>query len=59
MLRNKNILLTLLNTCSIYMTEPIAILEAIKTIIDDEHHNYIICNDFPGTLNSIKNSLNP
>ena len=47
------------NTCSIYTAEATAILEAIKTILDDEHPNYIICSDSLGTLNSIKNQFKP
>jgi len=58
-LRNKNVLLKLPNTCSIYMAEATAILEAIKIIIDDEHLNHIICSDSLGTLNSIKNQFKP
>jgi len=50
----ENNLVIIINTA-----EAIAILEAIKTITDDEHPNHIICSDSLGTLNSIKNQFKP
>ncbi|KAF0701957.1 putative RNA-directed DNA polymerase, partial [Aphis craccivora] len=58
-LRNQNVTLKLPNTCSIYTAEAIAILEAIKTTLDDEHPNHIIFSDSLGALNSIKNQFKP
>jgi hypothetical protein len=52
-LKNKYILFKLANTCSVCTAEATARLEAIKTFIDDEHSNHIICNDSLDTLNSI------
>uniref|UniRef100_A0A2S2Q1Q6 Putative RNA-directed DNA polymerase n=1 Tax=Sipha flava TaxID=143950 RepID=A0A2S2Q1Q6_9HEMI len=58
-LKSKNILMKLPNTCSIYTAEAIAILEAIKSVIDDEYPKHIILSDSLSTLYSIKNQFKP
>jgi hypothetical protein len=54
-LKNKNILLKLPNTCSIDTAMAIAILEEIKIVIEDEHPNHIIFRNSLGTINNVKN----
>jgi len=57
--RNKNVIFKLPKTCSIFTAEAIAILEAIKIIIDEEHPKHILFSDSLSTLNSIKNLFKP
>jgi len=54
--QNRNLLFKLPRTCSIFL---IAILEAVKRIIHDEHPKHIIFSDSISTLMSIKNQFHP
>ena len=59
-LKNQYILFKLLNACSIFTAEATAILEAIKTIIKEEHSKFIMLRDSLSTLNySIKSKFKP
>jgi hypothetical protein len=57
--QNRNILFKLPRACSIFSAEAIAILEAVKRIMNDEHPKHIIFSDSLSTLNSIKIQFQP
>jgi len=52
---NSNITYRLLNECSIFSAEAIAILKVIEKINTSEHTNFLILNDSLSAINSIKN----